>query len=64
MTVLGATVDAQARDAVGAFISQSGRIAQHIAVEAMRQLEYAKLLGALPEEVGFDFAINIRAYLK
>lgn len=61
---LGATTDDQAREAVGAFIAQSGRVAQHIAIEAMRQLDYAKMLGALPEEIGFDFAINIQSRLK
>ena len=61
---LGMTTDGQARKAVGSYIAQSGRIAHHIAVEAMRQLEYAKMLGALPEEIGFDFAISIQSRLK
>lgn len=60
--------DAVAREKVDEFVSGSGRIvariAQHIAYEAMRQIENAKLTGALPGEVGFEYELGLKAYLR
>lgn len=60
--------DAVARENVDEFVAGSGRLvarmAQHIAYEAMRQIENAKLTGALPGEVGFAYEVGLKAFLR
>ena len=60
--------DAVAREKVDTFVAGSGRlvarIAQHVAFEAMRQIENAKLTGALPGEIGFDYEVGLKAFLR
>lgn len=60
--------DAVAREHVDEFVTGSGRLvtwmAQNIAYEAMRQIENAKLTGALPGEVGFAYEVGLKAFLR
>jgi hypothetical protein len=62
------SADVVAREQVDEFVTGSGRLvawmAQNIAYEAMRQIENAKLTGALPGEVGFAYEVGLKAFLR
>lgn len=56
---------AVARTVVDGFISRdAGKLAEYLAVSAMRQMEYALMCGALPGEAGFFYNIEVSAYLR
>lgn len=57
--------DSVARENVAGFVERhAGPIAQHIALAAMQHLEHARLLGALTDEVGFTYHIEINTGLR
>jgi hypothetical protein len=53
-----------AQKSVESYVGMTGRIGQHIAQQAVRHYELARLTGAMAEEIGFDFEVNIKTYLR